>query len=183
MVGVTQMGLLVFSYLHQGIISRKSDINFKIIQLRQRQMDLQSYASSIGDGTVSMNDLMGAPASVFMRMNAFMTSSHQQSLMGAQMNIGGMLAMAQANGVFANLNPMMQQQYQQLLFKSLYDKEREKFNQHEQKMLNQEDKRIDQQIAQLTTQLQMLEAQEKAISEAESREAQNAAPKFGHGQG
>lgn len=174
------MSFLIFAYRHQSIIARKSDISLKLMQLRKRQMDLQSYASSIGDGTVSMNDLMGAPASVFMRMNAFMTSSHQQALMGAQMNIGGMLAMAQANGVFANLNPMMQQQYQQLLFKSLYDKEREKFNQHEQKILNQEDKRIEQQIAQLNTQLQMLEAEEKSVSEAESKEAQRSAPKFGN---
>lgn len=175
------MGLLVFSYRRQSIIARKADINLKLLQLRQRQMDLQSYASSIADGSVSMNDLMGAPASVFGRMTSFMTSSHQQALMGAQQNIGGTLAMAQANGVFANLNPQMQQQYQQMIFKNLYDKERERFSHQEEKVLNHEDKRIEQQVAQLSTQLQMLEAEEKGVEKAESEDAQKSAPKFGLG--
>lgn len=144
-------------------------------------MDLQSYASSIADGSVSMNDLMGAPASVFSRMTNFMMASHQQALMGAQMGIGGMLAMAQANGVFNNLQPEMQKQYQYMLFKNLYDKEREKFSHQEEKILHTEDKRIEQQIAQINTQLQMLEAEEKNVTQAESEEAKNSAPKFGLG--
>lgn len=177
MVGVEKM-LLVFSFMRQSIISRKSDIQFKMLQLRKKQTDLQAYASSIGDGSISMNDLMNSPASMFGRMTYFMQSSHQQSLMGAQANIGGMLAMAQVNGVFANLQPQMQQQYQQMIFKNLYDKERERFNQQEQKILNQQDKKIEQEIAQLNTQLQLLDAQEKAISEGESKAVQNESVKF-----
>lgn len=175
------MGLFTFSYRRQSIIARKADISLKLIQLRQRQMDLQSYASSIADGSVSMNDLFGAPASVFMRMTGFMTYSHQQALMGAQNALPGMLAMAQGSGVFNNMNQQTQQQYQQMLFKNLYDKERERFNHQEQKVLNHEDKRIEQQVAQLNTQLQMLEAEEKNITQAESEEAKNSAPKFGLG--
>jgi hypothetical protein len=175
------MGLLVFSYRRQSIIARKADINLKLLQLRQRQMDLQSYASSIADGSVSMNDLMGAPASVFGRMTGYMTYSHQQALMGAQASIGGMLAMAQMNGTFNNLQPQMQEQYKQMIFKNLYDKERERFNQQEQKVLNGQDKRIEQQVAQLSTQLQMLEAEEKGVEKAESEDAQKSAPKFGLG--
>lgn len=181
MVGVTQMGLLLFSYRRQSIIARKSDISLKLIQLRQRQMDLQNYASCIADGSVSMNDLLNAPASVFMRMNSFMTSSHQSALMSAQQCLPGMLAMFSANGGMNGLQPQMQDQYKQLIFKNLYDKERERFNQKEQKILNGQDKRIEQQIAQLNTQLQMLEAEEKGIEKAESEEAQKSAPKFGLG--
>lgn len=172
------MSFLIFSYRRQSIIARKSDINLKLMQLRKRQMDLQSYASSIADGTVSLNDLMGAPASVFMRMNSFMIYSHQAAMMGAQQNLPGMIAMTQANGVFANLNPQMQQQYQQMIFKNLYDKEREKFSHQEEKVLNQEDKRIEQQVAHLNTQLQMLEAEEKSLEQAETKEAERSAPKF-----
>jgi len=176
------MSLLIFSYRHQSIICRKSEINQKLLDLRKRQMDLQSYSASIADGTVSMNDLMDAPASMFMRMNNFMQYSHQQSMMGAQQNIGGMLAMFQASGGMANLNPQMQQQYQQMIFKNLYDKERERFSRQEEKVLNVEDKKIEQQIAQLNTQLQMLEAEEKNVSQAESESAKDSAPKFGGGQ-
>lgn len=173
------MGLLLFSYRRQSIIARKADINMKLLQLRQKQMDLQSYASSIADGSVSLNDLMGAPASVFMRMTGFMQASHQQALMGAQMGLPGMLAMAAGSGVFNNMQPQMQQQYQYMLFKNLYDKEREKFSRQEEKILHTEDKRIEQQIAQLNTQVQMLEAEEKGIEKAEGEEAQRSTPKFG----
>lgn len=181
MVGVKQMGLLVFTYRRQSIISQKSDINKKLLDLRKRQMDLQSYASSIADGSVSMNDLFSAPASVFTRMTAHMMSSHQQALAGAQNGLPGMLAMAGANGMFANLQPQMQEQYKQMMFKNLYDKEREKFAHQEEKILSREDKRIEQQVAQLTTQLQMLESEEKKVEQAESEEAKNSAPKFGLG--
>ncbi len=53
--------------------------------------------------------------------------------MSAQQGLPGMMAMAGANGMFANLQPEMQQQYQQMMFKNLYDKEREKFARQEEK--------------------------------------------------
>lgn len=170
--------LLVFSYLHQYIINRKANVNQKLIALRQKQMDLQNYASSVADGSVSLNDLMNAPPTMFGRMMAHMTASHQQALNGAQMGMPGMLAMAAGSGIFNNMQPEMQQQYQYMLYKNLYDKEREKFGRQEEKILHTEDKRIEQQIAQLTTELQMIEAQEKSVSEAEANEAKNSAPKY-----
>lgn len=173
------MGLLVFTYMHQYIINRKSNVNQKLIALRQRQFDLQSYSSAVADGSVSMNDLFGAPPTMFMRMTAHMMSSHQQALVAAQQGLPGMMAMAGANGMFANLQPEMQRQYQQMIFKNLYDKEREKFARQEGKIISQEDKRIEQQVAQLTTELQMLEAQEKSLVQAVSEEAKNSAPKYG----
>lgn len=179
MVGVTQMGVFLFTYRHHSIISQKSDINKKLLDLRKRQMDLQSYSSAVADGSVSMNDLMSAPPTMFSRMLAHMSSSHQQAMVGAQNGLPGLLAMAGANGMFANLQPQMQEQYKQMMFKNLYDKEREKFARQEEKILSREDKRIEQQVAQLTTQLQMLEAEEKNIVQAEAEEAKNSAPKFG----
>lgn len=173
------MGLLVATYMQQCIINRKSNVNQKLIALRQRQFDLHSYSSAVADGSVSMNDLFGAPPTMFMRMTAHMMSSHQQALASAQQGLPGMLAMAGANGIFANLQPEMQQQYQQMIFKNLYDKEREKFARQEEKIISQEDKRIEQQVAQLTTELQMLEAQEKSYAQQVSEEAKNSAPKFG----
>lgn len=175
------MGLLVFTYRHQSIISQKSEINKKLLDLRKRQMDLQSYASAVADGSVSMNDLMTAPASMMMRMMAHAQASHGQSMIAATNALPGMLAMFNANGGMNGPSPQMQQQYQQMIFKNLYDKEREKFAHQEEKILSREDKRIEQQVAQLSTQLQMLEAEEKKVEQAESEEAKNSAPKFGLG--
>lgn len=173
------MGLLVATYMQQYIINRKSNVNQKLCALRMRQYDLQNYSSAVADGSVSMNDLMGAPPTMFMRMTAHAVSAHQQASALAQQQFPGMMAMAGANGVFAGLQPQMQQQYQQMIFKSLYDKEREKFARQEASIIAKEDKRIEQQIAQLTTELQMLEGQEKAIAQQVSEEAKNSAPKFG----
>lgn len=173
------MGLLVFSHRRQNIIVQKANLNKKLLDLRQKQYDLQNYASSIADGAVSFNDLMGAPPTMFGRMVGFMSASHQQALMGAQMGMPGMLAMAAGNGIFNNLDAQTQQQYQYMMFKNLYDKEREKFSRQEEKILHTEDKRIEQQVAQLNTQLQMLEAEEKNVEKAEDEEAKRSVPRFG----
>lgn len=173
------MGVLVFTHRHQSIISQKSDINKKLLDLRKRQMDLQSYASAVADGSVSMNDLFSAPPTMMMRMLAHAQSSHSQSMVNATNALPGMLAMFNANGGMSGQPPQLQQQYQQMIFKNLYDKEREKFARQEEKILSREDKRIEQQVAQLNTQLQMLEAEEKKVEQAESEDAKNSAPKFG----
>lgn len=172
------MSLLIFTYRRQYIIRRKADLNMKLLELQQRQLELQSYASSIADSTVSLNDLMNSPASMFNRMSIFMVNSHQFSMSGAQQKFGPMVAMAQAQGAFANLQPQMQQQYQQMMFKNLYDQERERFSKVEQQLLHKEDTKIQQQIAQIQTQLTMLDSEEKNVTEAESKAAEASAPKY-----
>lgn len=170
--------LLIGSYRLLQIISQKSNINFRLMQLQQKLMDLQSYASSIADGTVSLNDLMNAPASMFSRMSVFMMYSHQAAMTGAQQNYQPMVAMAQSQGVFANMPPQQQQQMSQMIFKNLYDQQREKFNKVEQSVLNQEEKKIQQQVAQLQTQLQMLDAEQKTTQEQVDKDAKDSAPKY-----
>lgn len=178
MVGVKQMGLLVATYMQQYVINRKSNVNQKLCALRLRQFDLQNYSSAVADGSVSMNDLFGAPPTMMMRMMAHAKDSHDLAMVAATNGLPGMMAMFQANGGFNGLQPQMQQQYQQMIFKNLYDKEREKFARQEASIIAKEDKRIEQQVAQLTTELQMLEAQEKALKEQISKEAENSAPKY-----
>lgn len=172
------MGLLIFAYRKQYIINRKSEINMKLLTLRQKLMDLQSYASSIADGTVSMNDLMTAPASMFNRMSIFMMYSHQASMMGAQEKFGPLnqMAMSQMNQNGQN-DPMQMQMYQQSLFKNLYTQEREQFNKVEQRILNQQETQIQKQVAELETQAKMLDSEEKSCDDAIDKEA-GKAPKY-----
>lgn len=150
----------------------------KLLELQQKQMDYQRYASNVADGTVSLNDLLDCPASMFNRMSVFMVYSNQAAMAGAQQKFGQTMALAQGQGIFANMQAQQQQQYQQAMFKSLYDQERENFSKVEQKILNNEDTKIQQQIAQIQTQLTMLDAEEKSVSEAESKAAENSAPKY-----
>ena len=127
------MGLLIFAYRKQDIIRRKSDLEFKLLQLSERLRNLQSYSSSIADGSVSMNDLMTVPPSLFGRMSSFMMYSDQASRAGAQQKFQLMSMMPGAMPQIQDAK--MQQQYQQLMFKNLYDQERERFAKIEEKML------------------------------------------------
>ncbi len=170
------MSLLIFTYRHQDIIKRKADLNFKLMNLKQKLMDLQTYASNIADGTVSMNDLMTAPASMFNRMSIFMMSSHQASLSGASEKF---TLMSQIPGSMPQMqNPQLQEQYANMMFKNLYDQEREKFGKVEQKILNQQDTKIQQECSRLETQLKMLDAEEQQVSESEGKAAEKSAPKY-----
>lgn len=170
------MSLLIFSYRRQQIISQKSALNMKLLELNKKLMDLQSYAASIADGTVSLNDLMNAPASMFGRMSIFMMYSHQQSMMGAQEKFA---YMSQVPGAMPQMpDPKAQQQYAQMMFKNLYDQEREKAGKVEEKLLNKQDQQLQSEKAKIEDQLRLLDGEEKTISEQEGKAAEQAAPKY-----
>lgn len=166
------MSLLIFTFRRQFIIRMKSQLNLQLMQLRKKLDDLQTYAASIADGSVSLNDLMKAPASMFGRMSIFMMSSHQAAMQGANQKY---MMMSQIPGAMQQMqDPQMQQVYQQMMFKNLYDQEREKSSKREEKILNQQDTKIQQQVAQIETKLKMYDAEEQKVSEAEDKAAQKA---------
>ena len=170
------MSLLIFAYRHQDIIRRKSWLNLKLMTLKQKLFDLQSYASSIADGSVSLNDLMNAPASQFNRMSIFMMTSHQIAIQNSQERY---MVMRQMPGAIPQAGtPELQQQYDRMLQNSLYKQEKEKFSQVEVKLLNQQDTKIQQEVARMETQLKMLDAEEQKVSEAEDKAAEKGAPKY-----
>jgi len=171
------MGVLIFAYRKQDIIRRKSDLEFKLLQMSEKLRNLQSYGSSIADGSVSMNDLMNAPASVFNRMSSFMMYSHQASITGAQQKMG-MLSMT-PGAIPQVQDPKMQQQYNSMVMKNLYDQEREKFGKIEEKMLNEQEKKLSSENEKLSTQLKMLEAELAEVTKAEDNAIKASAPKFG----
>ena len=170
------MSLLIFAYRHQDIIGRKNALNMKLMELKQKLMELQTYASSIADGSVSMNDLMNAPASMFGRMSIFMMYSHQAGMAGAQEKMPMMSQMSAPQ--MQQMAPQMQQQYQQAMFKSLYDQEKETFSKNEQRILNEQEKRGSMEVSKIETQLKMLDKDEEEVSKAEDKAAEKSAPKY-----
>lgn len=173
------MGLLIFTYRKQDLIRRKHEMEFKLTQLTEKLQNLQSYAAGIADGVVSLNDLMTVPPSMFNRMSMFMMYSHQGAMAGAQEKYNFMAA---TPGAIPQMqNAQLQQQYSQMMFKNLYDQEREKFKKVEEKMLDQQDKKITQEKAKLETQLKMIESELQSVEKAEDKAAQSSAPKFGLG--
>lgn len=170
------MSLLIFAYRKLDIIRRKSDLEYKLMEIKRKLYDMHDYASNIADGSVSLNDLMKAPPSMFNRMSMFMMYSHQASMAGAQEKFA---FMSQTPGAIPPMaNPQLQQQYSQMLFKNLYDQEREKFKKIEEKVLNEQNKKLDMEASKVEAQLKMLEAELSSTKEAEDKAAKDSAPKY-----
>ena len=170
------MSLLIFVYRHQDIIRRKADLNLKLLDLKRKLMDLQTYASSVADGSISLNDLMNAPASQFNRMSVFMMHSHNAAYQGASEKFTVMSQMP--NAMPQMPNPELQQQYANMLFKNLYEQEKEKFSKVETRLLNEQDKRIQQEVSRMETQLTMLDKEEEKIAQAEKSAAEKNAANY-----
>lgn len=160
----------------QSIIAIKSNLNFELLNLRQKLMDMQSYAASIGDGIISPEEMMNAPASMFGALTGFAMTSHQTAFAMASQNIGVVMTMNQQN--FAQISPEYKQMYENMIFKNLYDQQREKLAQAENKKLDAEETKIQQRIAQLETQLQMLTKEEEETRKIVEKEAGDSAPKY-----
>lgn len=170
------MSLLLFTYRHQDIIVRKINLNYRIDQLNRKLMDLQSYSAAVADGSVSMNDLLQCPASQLGRMTLFMNASNQAGLADAQEKFA---FMSQIPGAIPQMsNSQLQQNYANMMFKSLYDQSKEKFAQQEAKLLTVEETKIQQEKAKLETQLKMLDSEEEEVSKAEDDGAKKSAPHF-----
>lgn len=163
------MSLLIFTLRRQIIIRLKSDYNLKIMNLKNKLFALQGYASSISDSSISMNDMMKAPASMFGRMSLFMMASHQQAMYGAQQKFNYMSQIPGSMPQMQDAN--MQEQYKAMMFKSLYDQERDKIRDSEGKKLNAEETKIQQELAELQTKLTRLDSEEEKISSAEEKAA------------
>ena len=77
------MSLLIFAYRKLDIMQRKSDLNYRLMNLTRKLSDLQQYAANIGDGSVSMSDMMNTPGSMFGRQLMYMQYAHNAALFGA----------------------------------------------------------------------------------------------------
>lgn len=170
------MSLLLFSFRKMQIIKQRDDINARIMELQRKQMDYQTYAASISDGSISMNDLSNCPASLFGRMSQFMFSSHQAAMQGADQKFG---YMSQLYGPqLQTMDPNTQQMFLFEMRKSLYDKERERFSLYEQNLLKQVDTNTQQELARLSTQAKMLESELQSIDQGEDNAIKSSTPKY-----
>lgn len=171
------MSLLIFAYRKLDITRQKSDLNFRLMQVSQKLMDLQQYAANIADGNVSMSDMMNTPGSMFGRQLMYMQYAHNSSLFGAQQQMA-MLAPQIQMQMSQMGNPAYQAMYQQWIFKSLYDQQRQLAGKREQKLLNEQEKQIQAEKAKIETQLKLLDQELAAVKEGEDKAVQNWKPQY-----
>ncbi len=170
------MSLLIFGFRKIDIIRQKNDLNYRLMQITKKLSDLQQYSANIGDGSVSMFDMMNTPASMFNRQMMFSMYSHNMALAGAQQNF--MMMQPMMNMQMQQMNPDAQAMYQQWVFNSLYQQQKERINKVEQKLLNQQETQIQQEKAKIESQLKMLDQELQSVSEAENKAIENWKPNY-----
>ena len=171
------MSLLIFAYRKLDINRQRSDLNYRLMEITRKLSDLQQYASNIGDGSVSMSDMMNTPSSMFGRQLMYMQYAHNAALFGASQQMQ-MMQPQIAMQMQQMQNPQYQQMYQQWVFKNLYDQERERMGKQEQKLLNEQEKQIQAEKQKIETQLKLLDQEYDACKQAESKEAERWKPEY-----
>jgi hypothetical protein len=171
------MSLLVLFHRKLQIKGLISDKNYQLMQKKQELMDLQSYAASISDGSVSMNDLMNSPATMFGRMNEYMVYAHNASMAGAQQTMGYLQGTGQiANQQGMDATQMQQQNY--LIFKNLYEQQKAQVQKQEEAVLQQKNKALDNECLKIEQQLKQLEAEYDSVKGAVDNHTKDAVPQY-----
>lgn len=171
------MSLLIFAYRKLDIMHRKNDLNYRLMNLTRKLSDIQQYAANIADGSVSMSDMMNTPSSMFGRQMMYMQYAHNGALFGAQQKMA-MMQPQIAMQMQQMQDPNYQAMYQQWIFKSLYDQERERMGKQETKLLNEQEKQIQAEKAKLETQLKLLDQELEACKQGEDAAVKQRKPEY-----
>ncbi len=166
------MSFLVLFARKLSLKNQVNDLNYKLMQKTQELQDLQSYTAAIADGEVSMNDLTTAPATMFGRMSQYMVGSHNYAMNAASQN------MAMLQGGQQGQDAAAQSQYQQLVFKNLYDQQKAQFLKAEQARLHVKEKAMENDKLKLEQQLKMAEAELSQMDQAINNGIKEAAPQY-----
>lgn len=147
------------------------------MNLTRKLSDMQQYAANIADGSVSMSDMMNTPSSMFGRQMMYMQYAHNGALFGAQQKMA-MMQPQIAMQMQQMQDPNYQAMYQQWIFKSLYDQERERMGKQETKLLNEQEKQIQAEKAKLETQLKLLDQELEACKQGEEAAVKQWKPEY-----
>lgn len=170
------MAILMFAARKHELRSLINTHQQKLLELSRKLSDMQQYAASIADGSVSIYDLANVPSSMFGRTMMYTQYSHNMALQNAQMNFANMQpALAQQMGT---MDPAAQQQYMAWVQQNLYKQERERIAKVEAKVLNAQEKEIQLQKDKLESLLKMEEQELESVKQAEEKGIQQFAPKY-----
>lgn len=158
-----------------SIINEKSRINLKLNDLHEQLMDIQKYSATIANGSVTMNDIANAPASIFSRLMNFVNYSTSTSMQGAQTMFSQFSAMGQ-RPTFADATSQMN--YQNSLFQGFYKQQMDQCIKVEQQLLNAKETKIQQEINKLQTRLSMLDSEQSSCESAQQQSAQKSGPNY-----
>ena len=139
-----------------GMFTRLAyQVEMKMTKLRQKLFKLQQYASQIADGSVSLKDMMNAPAGFTGRQLMYMQYAHMFAMNNAQIQMQQAMPMMQMQ--MAAMDPQTQQVMTNNMFQSFYKQQREVAKQQEVALLNEQEEEINQEMEQLKAQKAMID--------------------------
>ena len=171
------MGILIFTARVHDLIYQKSNIEYRLTKLTKKLRDMQQYAATVGNGSVSIGDLLNSPGSMMGRTMNYLSFAHNSSMQYMQQNLPLMQQMYQQQ-MAQQQNPQQQQMMQNYMMKMLYMQGRDRAAQIEAKNLNMEEKRIAQEKEKLETQLAEVNQELKSAKEARDQGIKDMAPKY-----
>lgn len=160
-----------------ALIRQQNEKNYRLTELTRKLSDMQKYSSAIGDGKVSMFDMMNMPSSLFARGMAFMAYSQNMAYQGAQQNMqmmGPQIQMQMQQMQDAN----QQQMYQQWMMKNLYEQQLQTFAKKEEKLLNAQEQEIQKEKVQVETELKMISAELESLAKHTDEAASQWKPNY-----
>lgn len=170
------MGILIFTARVHDLIYQKSNIEYRLTKLTKKLRDMQQYAATVGNGSVSIGDLLNSPGSMMGRTMNYLAFAHNSSMQYMQQNLPLMQQMYQQQ-MAQQQNPQ-QQMMQNYMMKMLYMQGRDRAAQIEAKNLNMEEQRIAQEKEKLETQLAEVNQELKSAKEARDQGIKDMAPKY-----
>ncbi len=172
------MGILIFTARVHDLIFQKSNIEYRLSKLTKKLRDVQQYAATVGNGSISIGDLLNSPGSMMGRTLNYMAFAHNSSLQYMQQNLPYMQQMWQQQMQGQQQNAQQAQQMQNYMMRSLYMQGRDRAAQIEARNLNMEEQRIAQEKERLETLLAEVSQELKSAKEARDQGIKDMAPKY-----
>ena len=166
------MGILIFTARVHDLIFQKSNLEYRLSKLTKKLRDVQQYAATVGNGSISIGDLLNSPSSMMGRTMNYLAFAHNSSLQYMQQNLPYMQQMWQQQ------NAQQAQQMQNYMMRTLYMQGRERAAQIEARNLNMEEQRIAQEKERLETLLAEISQELKSAKEARDQGIKDMAPKY-----
>lgn len=171
------MGILIFSARVSDLIHQKHNIEYKLARLTRQMRDMQQYSTLVGNGSVSIGDLLNSPSSMMGRTLNYLGFAHNSALQYMQAN-APMMQQMYAQQMAGQQNPQQAAMMNNYIMRTLYAQGRDRAAQVEMRNLKEAEERLAQEKEQQETLLAEVSEELKAAKQARDQDIKDFAPKY-----
>ncbi len=167
---------VLFSMRKQILRNRINNLNMRLMQLSQQQIDLATYGANIADGIITTDEVANSPASILQKQYNYTTNT-----LGNDQGTGQSVAMADeymsqyeiTNGA------TLEDESRSSLWNSFQQTALKELAQQENKRISIQDQVIEQEMQKIQTQLTAANAELESVQKEEENAIKSCAPKYG----